>query len=149
MKSSETPRWLFKEEPSHYSFSDLQRDGATAWTGVRNPLALKNLRQVKLGDRVLYYHTGKERAIVGEMVITQAPAADDPSGKDPSAVSVEVQPIAPWPVPLGLERIKRDKELANWDLVRLPRLSVVPISAAQWKRLCQLRSEAEAAAPGQ
>ena len=68
--------WLFKEEPTHYSYAQLEKDGSTLWSGVANPLALKHLRQVRVGDRVLYYHTGKELAIVGEMRVTEAAQAD-------------------------------------------------------------------------
>jgi predicted RNA-binding protein with PUA-like domain len=135
---TESPKWLFKEEPEVYNFSDLERDGSVLWQGVNNPLARKNLRSVTVGDRALYYHTGKERAIVGEMLVTQGPMPD-PDSDDPKAVVVRVEASNRWPAPLTLERIKKDKLLASWDLVRLPRLSVVPISPAQWQRLEELR----------
>jgi predicted RNA-binding protein with PUA-like domain len=136
MKAKEEHRggWLFKEEPSHYSFADLERDGSTVWDGVNNNLARKNLRSVRAGDRALYYHTGKERAIVGEMTILTGPQTDS-SGPDPSAVTVTVKAVRRWPRPLSLERIKQDPHLKTWDLVRLPRLSVMPISPEQWDRL--------------
>src|SRR5262245_39668192 len=75
--------WLFKEEPEHYNYADLERDGTTVWDGVTNNLALQNLRKVRRGDRVLYYHTGKEKAVVGEMRVVSGPQADprDPEGK--------------------------------------------------------------------
>jgi predicted RNA-binding protein with PUA-like domain len=130
--------WLFKEEPDHYSYADLERDKSTLWTGVANPLARKHLRSVKPGDRILYYHTGKERAIVGEMRVAEAPT-QEPDSDDASAVAVKVEPVGRWPKPLTLERIKQDKTLATWELVRLPRLSVMPVTAAQWQRLEQLR----------
>ncbi len=129
--------WLFKEEPSHYSYADLERDGKTSWGGVTNNLARKNLRQVQPGDRVLYYHTGKERAIVGEMRVLTAPEPDADSG-DPKGVAVVVEAVRRWPTPVSLERIKQDPGLKSWDLVRLPRLSVVPVSPEQWQRLEQL-----------
>jgi predicted RNA-binding protein with PUA-like domain len=135
---TEPAKWLFKEEPEVYNFSDLERDGTTLWQGINNPLARKNLRNVTIGDRALYYHTGKERAIVGEMQITEGPMPD-PDSDDSKAVVVRVEAAGRWPVPLTLERIKKDKVLAAWDLVRLPRLSVVPISPAQWERLQELR----------
>jgi predicted RNA-binding protein with PUA-like domain len=129
--------WLFKEEPDHYSYQDLLRDGETLWDGVDNNLARKNLRQVKPGDRVLYYHTGKERAIVGEMRVVDGPMAD-PAGDDSKAVVVKVEPVKQWQEPLPLERIKQDPQLAGWDLVRLARLSVVPVSPEQWQRVEEL-----------
>jgi predicted RNA-binding protein with PUA-like domain len=136
-----TGGWLFKEEPDHYSFADLQRDGETLWEGVTNNLARQNLRKVKPGDRVLYYHTGKERAVVGEMRVVEGPLPD-PQSDDPKAVMVKVKAVRPWPVPVTLERIKQEPELASWELVRLPRLSVLPVSREQWARLEQLGAEA-------
>jgi predicted RNA-binding protein with PUA-like domain len=123
--------WLFKEEPTHYSFADLQKDGATTWNGVKNPLALKNLRSVQPGDRVFFYHTGKEKAVVGEMRVTAAAQASE----DPGDVSVEVTPVRPLPRPVTLAEIKRDPALAGWELVRLSRLSVVPVTKDQWERV--------------
>jgi predicted RNA-binding protein with PUA-like domain len=125
--------WLFKEEPDHYSFTDLQRDGRAVWDGVTNNLARQNLRQVREGDRVLYYHTGKQKAIVGEMRVVAGPRT--PAGDDPKAVVVEVEPVRALDRPITLAEIKEDSQLAQWDLVRLPRLSVMPVTAAQWKRI--------------
>jgi len=130
--------WLFKEEPNHYSYSDLERDGETLWDGVDNNLARKNLRLVKTGDTVLYYHTGKERAIVGEMQVVAGPMPD-PGSDDAKAVVVKVKPICRWKKPLSLDRVKKDAQLAEWDLVRLGRLSVMPVSANQWRRILELR----------
>src|SRR5579883_747920 len=129
--------WLFKEEPEHYSFADLQRDRTTIWDGVSNTLAQKHLRQVKAGDRVLYYHTGKEKAIVGEMKVVDGPKPD-PNSDDPKAVIVKVKAMHRWPGPVTLERIKKEPAFASWELVRLPRLSVVPVSSDQWQRLEEL-----------
>jgi predicted RNA-binding protein with PUA-like domain len=127
--------WLFKEEPTHYSFSDLQRDGRTVWDGVDNALARQNLRKVRVGDRVLYYHTGKEKAIVGEMrVVADARAPED----DPKGVVVEVEPVRALGRPVKLAEVKADPELAKWELVRLPRLSVMPVTEAQWRRVEEL-----------
>jgi predicted RNA-binding protein with PUA-like domain len=128
--------WLFKEEPSHYSFDDLERDRRTWWDGVENNLARKNLRKVKAGDRILYYHTGKERAIVGEMRAVTAPKAG--SDDDPKAVSVQVEAVRRWPKAVSLELIKQDPALKTWDLVRLPRLSVMAVRPEQWQRLEEL-----------
>jgi predicted RNA-binding protein with PUA-like domain len=123
--------WLFKEEPSHYSFADLERDGSTVWNGVSNALALQNLRKVRPGDRVFFYHTGKEKAVVGVMEV----AAAGPDKKDENAVAVTVRPVRRLQHPVSLSRIKSDKSLAGWELVRLPRLSVMPVTDAQWRRV--------------
>jgi predicted RNA-binding protein with PUA-like domain len=131
------PSWLFKEEPEHYSFADLERDGTTLWDGVRNNLARQNLRRVRRGDRVLYYHTGKEKAVVGEMRVVSNPGPD-PSGDDPGSVVVEVRAVRRLHHPVPLSRIKEDAALAEWDLVRLPRLSVLPVTDAQWRRIEEL-----------
>ena len=129
--------WLFKEEPDHYSFADLERDGSTLWDGVSNNLALKNLRQVRPGDRVLFYHTGKEKAVVGEMLVLTEPK-NQPQTNGHRSVSVEVAPVRRLSQPISLSRIKEDPALKDWDLVRLPRLSVMPVTAAQWKRIEEL-----------
>jgi predicted RNA-binding protein with PUA-like domain len=133
--------WLFKQEPGCYSFSDLERDGSTVWDGVANPLARKNLWKVKPGDRILFYHTGKEKAVVGEMKAASDPRPD-PQNADAKAVVVDVRPVRRLHQPVSLERIKEDSQLADWDLVRLPRLSVVPVTAAQWRRVEELSREA-------
>lgn len=129
--------WLFKEEPDHYAFADLEGDGETLWDGVSNNLARKYLRQVRPGDRVLYYHTGQEKAVVGEMRAVSEPVAD-PAAGDPKAVAVRVRAVRRLQHPVRLEKIKDDPSLAGWDLVRLPRLSVVPVNETQWKRVMEL-----------
>jgi len=134
--------WLCKQEPSCYSFDDLVRDGSTIWDGVGNALARKHLRQMKPGDRVFYYHTGKEKAIVGEMVVAGEPGPD-PKSKDEAAVVVPVKPVRKLKTPVTLAQIKADKQLANWDLVRISRLSVVPVNEAQWRRVEQLSETTE------
>src|SRR5688572_7437651 len=135
-------RWLCKQEPSCYSYDDLVRDGSTVWDGVSNPLARKHLREVKPGDRVLFYHTGKEKAVVGEMKIVGAPRTD-PNSDDPKSVVVEVKAVRRWKKPVTLAQIKADALLSQWDLVRLSRLSVVPVSASQWKQLEALAPSAD------
>ncbi len=127
--------WLFKQEPACYSFSDLRRDGTTVWDGISNSLALKNLGQVRRDDRVFFYHTGKEKAIVGEMRIVADPHTGTANDK---AVVVEVAFVREWARSVTLAEIKSDKRLAGWDLIRLPRLSVLPVSAAQWRRVEEL-----------
>ena len=130
-------RWLFKEEPTHYNFADLERDGSTLWDGVSNALARKHLRQVQPGDRILYYHTGDEKAVVGLMEAVSGPQSD-PKDDDPKAVVVEVKAVRKLKRPVTLARIKADKLLADWDLVRNSRLSVVPVSPQQWRRVEEL-----------
>jgi predicted RNA-binding protein with PUA-like domain len=132
--------WLFKEEPTHYSFAQLEGDRQTTWTGVTNNLARKHLRQVRRGDRVFYYHTGKEKAIVGVMRVVGGPeeseAADDAGG-----VVVQVEAVRRLRHPVSLARIKSDDLLSGWDLVRLPRLSVMPVTEEQWRRVEELSEE--------
>ncbi len=129
--------WLLKEEPTHYSFVQLQCEGRTVWDGVRNPLARQNLRQMRKGDRAFYYHTGKEKAIVGEVQVVSDPWTV-PEADDPKEVLVEIEAVRLLPHPVPLARIKGDPLLADWDLVRLPRLSVMPVSQAQWRRIEEL-----------
>ena len=129
--------WLFKEEPDHYSFDQLFRDKRAVWSGVKNNLALKHLRSIKKGDRALYYHTGKEKAVVGEMsAVSDAQVV--PVDGDPSAVAVKVKPVRKLAQPVSLATIKGDAALKDWELVRLPRLSVMPVSEAQWRRIQEL-----------
>jgi len=134
--------WLFKEEPEHYSYRDLERDKQAVWDGVSNALARQHLRQVEVGDRVFFYHTGKEKAIVGEMRVVGGPRPDA-NEDDPKAVVVEVEPVRALARAVSLAEIKDDPLLASWELVRLPRLSVMPVSDAQWRRVEELaRTEA-------
>ena len=134
--------WLFKQEPTCYSFADLRRDKRTVWDGVNNALARKHLRQIKRGDRILFYHTGKEKAVVGVMRAV-ADAREAPTADDPKAVVVEVEAVAQLPRPVTLAEIKNDPALKDWDLVRLARLSVLPATESQWRRIEEL-SAAEA-----
>src|SRR3954471_11170003 len=96
--------WLCKQEPTCYSYDDLVRDGSTVWDGVANPLARKHLRAMKPGDRVLFYHTGKEKAVVGEMTVTSEPGPD-PKSKDEAAVVVAVRPVRKLARPVTLAEI--------------------------------------------
>jgi predicted RNA-binding protein with PUA-like domain len=132
--------WLFKEEPTHYNFAQLRRDGRTVWNGVRNALARQHLRQMRRGDRAFFYHTGKEKAVVGEMRVVSDPRTD-PSADDPKEVLVEVEAVRSLPRPVSLAAIKSDPLLANWDLVRLPRLSVMPVTPEQWRRVEELSEQ--------
>jgi predicted RNA-binding protein with PUA-like domain len=129
--------WLFKQEPSSYSLADLERDGETLWDGVTNPVAQKNLRHTRVGDRVLFYHTGNEKAVVGEMEVVGNPEPD-PKAPDSKAVVAKVRFVRRWPEPVTLAAIRGIKAFEGSDLLRIPRLSVVPITAEQWEQLEQL-----------
>ena len=133
-KTTNRGGWLFKEEPSSYNFGQLEKDGFAVWAGVKNALARQNLRKILVGDRVLYYHTGQERAIVGEMRVVAGPTVD-PKSDDPKSVVVTVEPVKHWKSPVTLVQIKADRFFADWDLLRNSRLSVMPVSPAQWQRL--------------
>ena len=126
--------WLFKEEPENYSFADLQRDGSTTWSGVKNPLAQKHLAAIKKGDRILFYHTGKEKAVVGvmEAAADASPDPDDAAGK---RVVVAVKPVRKLKTPVTLAAIKAEEAFAKWELVRVPRLSVMPVPEDLWKKI--------------
>jgi predicted RNA-binding protein with PUA-like domain len=124
-------RWLVKTEPSAYSFQQLEKDERTVWDGVKNPLALKNLAQMATGDRVLVYHTGGEKAVVGTARVVRAPYPDR-KRRDPRLVVVDLAPDKALPRPVALAEIKGNPKLKGFDLVRLPRLSVMPVSEEQW-----------------
>jgi predicted RNA-binding protein with PUA-like domain len=136
--------WLFKEEPECYSFEQLERDGSTVWSGVSNNLARKNLRQVCNGDRVLFYATGKVKAVVGEMQVIEGPRPDSDE-EDPRSVVVTVRAVQRLQSEVTLASIKSDPQLADWDLVRLSRLSVMPVTAGQWQRIMRMSEGKEAA----
>jgi predicted RNA-binding protein with PUA-like domain len=127
-------QWLVKEEPDHYGYAQLERDRKTVWAGVRNPLAQKHLRSIRRGDRIFYYHTGKEKSVVAvAKAATDAyPDPDDASGK---AFVVDIVPEKALPRPVTLAEIKADKSFASFPLVRMARLSVMPVSDDEWKRI--------------
>jgi predicted RNA-binding protein with PUA-like domain len=127
-------RWLFKTEPNEYSYDNLEQEKKTVWDGVNNNLALKNLREVRLGDEVLIYHSGEEKAIVG-IAEAVSDAYPDPNEVDEKVVVVNLKPKRRLPRPLELHEIKAIDELSDFDLVRLPRLSVMPVTSAQWDLL--------------
>ncbi len=126
--------WLLKTEPGEYSFDDLESEGRGRWDGVRNPVALRNLRAMKKGDRVLVYHTGGEKAVVGTAEVVRE-AYPDPKAKNERLVVVDVEPRGRLARPVTLAEIKAMPEFAESPLVRQGRLSVVPITAAQWKAI--------------
>jgi predicted RNA-binding protein with PUA-like domain len=126
--------WLFKEEPTHYSYDDLVRDGKTSWTGVRNPVAQKHLRSVKKDDRIFFYHTGNEKSVVG-VAKAAADSYADPADKDGKLYAVDVLPVRKLKQPVTLAAVKADKFFASFALTRVPRLSVMPVSDAEWDRI--------------
>jgi predicted RNA-binding protein with PUA-like domain len=126
--------WLFKEEPDHYSYDDLVHDGKTSWTGVRNPLAQKHLRSVAKGDRIFFYHTGSQKSVVGVMK-ADAAAYPDPADKTGKLYAVDVVPVKKLKQPVTLASIKADKSFATFPLVRMSRLSVMPVSDQEWARI--------------
>ena len=132
--------WLFKEEPDHYSFDDLCRDKRAVWSGVSNNLALKHLRSVQKGDHVFYYHTGKEKAVVGVMEVVKGPYRD-PKSDDARLVVVDVKPIRRLKRPVTLAEIKSNPKFADFVLVRMSRLSVMPVTNEQWAEIERLSKQ--------
>jgi predicted RNA-binding protein with PUA-like domain len=126
--------WILKTEPSTYGFPDLVRDRRTRWEGVSNAVALKHLRSMLEGDDALIYHTGNEKSLVGLARIASAPYPD-PARKDERLVVVDVEAGKALPRPVPLAEIKADPAFKDLGLVRLSRLSVVPVEPDQWKRL--------------
>lgn len=132
--------WLLKSEPEEYSWADLEREGGGIWDGVKNPLALKHLRAMAIADLAFIYHTGKQRQIVGIVEIT-SPPYPDPSLNDPKRVVVEVRPLRRLPKAVTLAQIKQDNHFQGFDLLRLSRLSVMPVSSSHWQRILHLSGE--------
>ena len=129
--------WLFKEEPSNYSYDDLARDGKTSWTGVRNPVAQKHLRSVVKGDKIFFYHTGDEKSVVG-ICRAAGNAYPDPADKTGKLYAVDVEPVKKLKNPVTLAAIKGDKFFASFPLTRVPRLSVMPVPDEEWERIVKM-----------
>ena len=126
--------WLLKTEPGTYSYDDLERERVTTWDGVTNPVALRNLRAMRKGDAAFVYHTGDEKAVVGVAEVTR-PAYPDPEKDDERLVVVDLRARRRLPRPVSLAEIKTLRVFADSPLVRQGRLSVVPLTAAQWKAI--------------
>jgi len=120
--------WLVKTEPGEYSFEDLRKEKETIWTGVKNPVAIRNLRSMKAGDRVIVYHTGNEKSAVGEAAVSTF----EENPKKPSDPRVVLRAGKPLKRPIPLEEIKSSPLFFDSPLVRIGRLSVVPLTAAQY-----------------
>lgn len=129
--------WLLKTEPSTYAYADLARTGHATWDGVANPVALKHLRAMAAGDLAFIYHTGGEKQIVGIATVTRG-GYPDPKSDDPRLVVVDLKPKQWLKKPVTLATVKSRKEFAEFELVRLGRLSVMPVSAEYWKQLLAL-----------
>ncbi|HEY6197554.1 MAG TPA: EVE domain-containing protein [Candidatus Binatia bacterium] len=127
-------RWLLKTEPSAYSFAQLQKDKRTVWDGVKNNLALKHLSAIKKGDAIVIYHTGDEKAVVG-IARAASDAYPDPGKKDPKLLVFDIEAEKAMPRPVTLREVKADPKLRSFDLVRLPRLSVMPVSDDEWRAI--------------
>jgi predicted RNA-binding protein with PUA-like domain len=130
-------RWLFKTEPSVYAYADLERDRRTVRDGVKNALALRHLGAVATGDEVLVYHTGDEKAAVGIAQVVRG-AYPDPKQKDARLVVVDLEAVKGLPRPVTLAEMRANPKLAGFNLLRLPRLSVMPVSAAQWAAIMEM-----------
>ena len=127
-------QWLVKEEPENYSYDQLVADRKTMWAGVKNPLAQKHLRAIRKGDAIFYYHTGKEKAIVG-VAKAASDAYPDPKDATNKAFVVDVAPVKKLARPVTLAEIKADRAFTTFPLVRMSRLSVMPVSDDEWARI--------------
>jgi predicted RNA-binding protein with PUA-like domain len=132
--------WILKTEPGEYSFADLVKEGWAVWSGISNPVALKHLRTVRKGDALLIYHTGTERRCVGHARARTGPYPDPALG-DEKRVVIDVTAGKALKAPVSLEQFKNDAMLSKTDLVRLGRLSVVPLSDAQYARVLKLAGD--------
>ena len=132
-------QWLVKEEPEHYSYDQLVKEKKTVWAGVKNPLAQKHLRSIKRGDRVFYYHTGKEKAIVA-IATAASDAYPDPKDATKKAFVVDVAPVKKLARPVTLAEVKADRAFAGFPLVRMSRLSVMPVTDEEWARIEKMSS---------
>jgi predicted RNA-binding protein with PUA-like domain len=132
--------WLLKSEPHVYSYADLERDQKTIWDGVNNNLALKHIRTMKPGDLALIYHTGDERRAMGIAEVVSEPYPD-PSLNEPKRAVVDVKAVRSLVQPVTLQQVKADSAFEGFDLIRISRLSVVPVSEEHWQHILQLAGE--------
>ena len=129
--------WLLKTEPGTYSFADLQREGTARWDGVSAPAALANIRRMHKGDEVMIYHTGDEKAVVG-LARVAGESYPDPKLDDPRMAVIDITAGAPIARPVTLAAVKADPRFKDFLLVRIGRLSVMPVTEAQWKALLEM-----------
>ncbi len=128
-------RWLVKQEPECYSYADLEKDGETLWDGVGNALAQKHLRAMAPGDEVFFYHTGDEKAVIGVMSVVAGP---EPDPANETKVAVRMKNVRKLANPVPLAAIKADPAFADWELVRISRLSVMPVASTIWELIEKL-----------
>ena len=133
-KRSTGSYWMVKQEPETYSWDDFVKDGETDWTGVRNYQARNNLRAMKAGDRVLFYHSGKDKAVVGVAEVTKAAYAD-PTADDEQWVAVDLKPVKRLKNPVPLAAIRYDKRLSELPLIRQSQLSVMPLTKDEFETI--------------
>lgn len=143
----EQGHYLLKTEPTQYGWDDLERDGSTVWEGVKNYTALKVLRDVARGDLAFLYHTGKERRIVG-VVRVISDAYPDPKGESEDLFVFDVEPVERLERPVTLAELRADPDFADWDLLRLPRLSVMPVPPELWEKVLALGGQEAAGEEG-
>ena len=129
-----------KEEPEHYGYDQLEKDRTTVWAGVKNPLAQKHLRSIRKGDRIFYYHTGKEKAVVA-LARAAGNAYQDPKDPTGKLYVVDIAADKKLARPVTLAEIKADRSFASFPLVRMSRLSVMPVTDAEWKRIESMSRE--------
>ena len=130
--------WLVKQEPEAYSFDDLIKDGKTDWTGVRNYQARNNLRAMKTGDKVLFYHSVSEKAVVG---LAEVSRTEFPDPLDEKWIAVEIKPVEKLAKPISLEQIKAEKSLENVALIKHSRLSVMPLAKKEFETILKINGE--------
>jgi predicted RNA-binding protein with PUA-like domain len=131
--------WLVKQEPTSYSWSDFVKEGQTSWTGVRNFAARNNLRKMQEGDEVLFYHSGDEKAVVGIAKVTRT-SYPDPTAKEGDWSTVHIAAVTPLKRPVTLREIKGNPRLKTIALVRQARLSVMPLSEAEFREILMMAS---------
>jgi predicted RNA-binding protein with PUA-like domain len=138
-KKTTAKHWMVKQEPETYSWTDFVNDGGTDWTGVRNYQARNNLREMKTGDRVLFYHSGKDKAVVGVAEVAKSAYAD-PTADDPQWVAVDLKPVKPLQTPVLLAAIRYDKRLSGLPLIRQSQLSVMPLTKDEFEVIVAMGS---------
>ena len=136
-KKESKGHWLVKQEPEDYSWDDLVRDGSTQWSGVRNFQARNNLREMKVGDAVFFYHSGKEKCVVGIASVSKA-AYPDPTAHEDGWIAVDIEPLKKLVNPVSLADIKANAKLSDLLLVRQSRLSVMPVGESEFDEIVRM-----------
>lgn len=134
--------WLLKTEPNEYSYTDLEKESTAVWDGVKNALALKNMRTMLPGEEVFIYHTGKERRIMGFAQVASN-AYPDPKLNDIKRLVIDIRAVRKLAKPITLAQIKQDEKFSGFDLLRLPRLSIVPVLPQYWQRLLEMTKDSK------